>query len=399
MQAQLYTICAAETNLTLISLMAGTSMDGIDAALVDITGSGPDARVGFRGFCCYPYPAEVRERLLAVSRGDAPNALAEVSALNFRVGQLLAEAVMRCAADLGVGLGEVDLVASHGQTVYHQGVPTEYAGTQVACTLQIGEAAVIARWTGLPVVSDFRTADIAAGGEGAPLVPYFDYVFLRDPSRARAVQNIGGISNVTYLAPGCELDDVVAFDNGPGNMLIDAVAARFSGGRLSFDIDGAMAAEGRVSEPLLARLLAHPYYAKRPPKTAGREQFGVQYLHQVLGMPEAEGLGSEDLAATLTALTAESVARSYRDFLPGGVHDVIISGGGANNPTLVRMIELATGRKAMGFDEFGIPGDAKEAVAFALLASETARGVPSNVPSATGASRRAILGKITPAAS
>ena len=371
--------------------MAGTSMDGIDAALVEVSGSGIDTRVTFRGFRCYPYPRGVRERLMSVAHGE-PVPAGEVSELNFIVGGLFAQAAVSCAAEIGTKPGELDLIASHGQTIFHQGTPT---GDTTPSTLQIGEAAVIAEQTGLPVVSDFRTADVAAGGEGAPLVPYFDFVFLRDPNVSRAAQNVGGIANVTYLPANCQPADVIAFDNGPGNMLIDAAASHFTQGRLSCDLDGEMARGGRVNSDLLDRLLEHLFYSRRPPKTAGREQFGAQYLEEVLRMPEAEAISPADIIVTLTALTAESITRSYRDFLPGEIDEIILSGGGARNPALVEMIERAAASRVRRFDEFGIPSDAKEAVAFALLGSETARGVPSNVPSATGAAHPAILGKIT----
>jgi anhydro-N-acetylmuramic acid kinase len=372
-------------------MMAGTSMDGIDAALVEITGSGIDARITFRGFRCCPYRAWIHERLMRVAHGE-PVPAGEISELDFIVGGLFAEAAVSCVAELGAKLGEIDLIASHGQTIYHQGTRI---GDRVPSTLQIGEAAVIAERTGAPVVSDFRTADVAAGGEGAPLVPYFDFVFLRDPNVSRAAQNIGGIANVTYLPAGCGLGDVIAFDTGPGNMLIDAAASRLTQGRLACDLDGEMASRGEVSQALLQRLLEYTFYTRRPPKTAGREQFGARYLEEVVSMPEAKALSAEDVIATLTALTAESIARSYRDFLPRKIDEIILSGGGAANPVLFEMIERAVGRPVRRFDEFGVPGDAKEAVAFALLGSETARGVPSNVPSATGAAHPAVLGKIS----
>ena len=391
MPYRLYTTVPREANLTVVGLMAGTSLDGIDAALVEIAGSGPDAVIKFRGFCCTPYPAEVRDRLMNAASG-APIPAGEISELDFAVGELFADAAVSCAERVGVSVDKVDLIASHGQTLFHKGEQSEQGG---ASTFQSGEAAIIAEQTGAVVVSDFRTADMAAGGQGAPLVPYFDFVFLRDPKRSRAVQNIGGIANVTYLPAGCSLDDVIAFDTGPGNMLIDLAASHFTGGRLSCDVDGKMAASGGVCIALLERLLEHPYYAKRPPKTAGREQFGACYLADVLSMPAVKTLTAEDIVATLTALTAESIARSYRDFLPGGIDELIISGGGGANPVLVQMLGHATGLRARRIDDFGVPSDAKEAVAFALLGSETVRGMSSNVPSATGAAHRAILGKIT----
>jgi len=388
---QLYTLCPREANLTAVGLMAGTSMDGIDAALVEIAGSGTEAAVAFRGSCRVDYPVEVRERLMRVAHGESAPA-GEISDLDFVVGGLFADAAVCCVDRLGVRLEEIDVVASHGQTIFHRGEPD---GSAPASTLQIGEAAIIARRTGAVVVSDFRTADMAAGGQGAPLVPYFDFIFLRDADRCRAVQNIGGIANVTYLPAGCSLDGVIAFDTGPGNMLIDSAVSHFTGGRQTCDVDGRIAALGKVNNTLLGRLLEHPFYDRRPPKSAGREQFGARYLAEVLSMSEAKTLAPEDIVATLTALTAESIARSYRRFLPSGIDEMIVSGGGAANPVLVDLIERAVGLPVRKFDDFGIPSAAKEAVAFALLASETLRGVPSNVPSATGAKHPTTLGKVT----
>lgn len=388
-------IWTAESNLTVIGLMSGTSCDGIDAALVSVEGSGPAARIHFRGSSTYPYPIAVRRRLLDLASLE-PTDTREVSAMSFFLGGLLADAAVECALESGVDLSKVDVIGSHGHTICHQGTSADYLGARIASTLQIGEPAVIARRTGATVISDFRTADIAAGGQGAPLAPYFDFVFLRHGRLARAAQNIGGVANVTYLPAGCSMAEVVAFDTGPGNMLIDGAASLLTQGALTCDLDGRMALAGRVHQGLLDRLLAHPFYALRPPRSAGREQFGAQYLDEVLSWPEARALADVDVIATLTALTAESIARSYRDFL-GPVDEIVLSGGGANNPALVSMVEQACAAKVVPFDELGIPGDAKEAVAFALLASETARGVPCNIPAATGASGPAILGKITPA--
>ncbi|MDH7602304.1 MAG: anhydro-N-acetylmuramic acid kinase [Armatimonadota bacterium] len=384
---KLYGMVPREASLSVIGLMAGTSMDGIDAALVRIVGSGLDTEIEFRGFTCQPYPREVRERLMRVAEGS-PTSAGEISELNFVLGNLFTEAAFSCAASCHMS-GRVDLIASHGQTIFHHGRKTGECST-----LQIGEAAIIAERTGVPVVSDFRPSDIAAGGEGAPLVAYFDYVFLRSDRVSRAVQNIGGIANVTYLPAGAEIGDVVAFDTGPGNMLIDAAVTRFTNGALAYDRGGEIASSGRVVQGLLEKLKQHPYYKVKPPKTTGREQFGAHYLEEVLSWNECRNCAPEDVVATLTALTAETIAISYQNFL-GKVDEVILCGGGAANPTLVDMIKAATKLSIRIFDEFGIPSDAKEAVAFALLGSETIRGIPSNVPKATGAAHRVIMGKIS----
>lgn len=387
---------ALDSNLTLVGLMSGTSVDGIDAAVVTVEGSGREAHIECVGYCCHPFQPEVRGALLEMASPDALCGPGEIAAMNFTIGRLFAEAAVACAAETGIGVDRIDCIASHGHTIFHRGASDEVDG-RGRCTLQIGEAAVIAERTGVMVVSDFRTADMAAGGQGAPLVPYFDYVFLRSDRASRAALNIGGIANVTYLPAGCRLEDVIAFDTGPGNMLIDAAAARFSRGGLPCDLDGRMASRGRVNGALLDRLLSHPFYSMQPPRSAGREQFGAHYLDTVTDWAEARGLEPEDVVATLTALTAESIARACADYLPGTVDEIIVSGGGARNPVLMSRLEAAGGVKARMFDDFGMPGDAKEAAAFALLASETVRGVPSNVPAATGASHPVVLGKITQA--
>lgn len=388
-------ICAADTNLTLVGLMSGTSLDGIDAAVISVLGAVPDARISYRGFRSYPYPPDARERLTALASGE-PATPGEIALASYALGRLYGDAVLSCLEDLRIDPADVDAVACHGQTIFHQGTPANLLGVDTAATMQIGEPSVIAERTGLRVVSDFRSADMAAGGQGAPLVPLFDYVFLRDVGQSRAAQNIGGIANVTYLPAGCGIDDVIAFDNGPGNMLIDAAVSRFTRGELACDLDGLIARRGRVMKPLLSRLMAHSFYAQPPPKSAGREQFGVHYLEELLTWPETAGARDEDLVATLTALAAESIAASYRSFLPGAVDEIVISGGGANNPVLIEMIKRAVAAPVVKFDSFGIPSGAKEAAAFALLASETLRGRPGNVPSATGARRAVVLGKITP---
>ena len=386
----LYGFVPREATLTVIGLMAGTSMDGIDAALVRITGSGTDVRIVFGGFNCVPYPQDVRQRLMAVAQGS-PTSVGNISELNFVLGELFADAALACAACFSAE-GSLDLICSHGQTIFHHGSGLEGC---LRSTLQIAEAAIIAEKTKVPVVSDFRVADIASGGEGAPLVPYFDYVFLRSDYLSRAVQNIGGIANVTYIPAQAGLNDVIAFDTGPGNMLIDAAVAHFTNGTSTFDRDGRIARTGRVRQDLLERLMQHPYYRRRPPKSTGREHFGQCYLSEILSWPEASRCSPEDIVATLMALTAETIADSYRRFLPNKIDEVVLCGGGASNPTLVEMIRSATGLQVRLFDEFGIPSKAKEAVAFAVLGSETVRGVAATVPSATGAQHPAIIGKIS----
>ncbi len=358
-------------------LMSGTSADGVDVALVEV------GRRRFQVVDCWtvPYPRRVRRAILEA------RTVADIARLHFLLGELYAEAVAcgpRCP----------DLVACHGQTVHHEGRPVEFLGRRVASTLQIGSAAVIAERLGVAVVSDFRPRDIAAGGQGAPLVPYVDYRLFRHPRRGRVALNIGGIANITAIPPGAAPSEVLAFDTGPGNMVIDALAATASGGKLTYDRNGRLAARGRINRELLRELTRDPYYRRKPPKSAGREQFGEHFLERLL----ARGLPHADLIATATALTAVTVAAAIRRFVPFAVDELIVSGGGAHNPQIMKhLAALLPGVAIATSADFGIDIDAKEAIAFALLGYETWRRRPANLPSATGASHAVILGDITPA--
>lgn len=391
--------------MRIIGLMSGTSVDGIDAALVEFSGSLPALRWALRAFVCVPWEPALRAAILDACRPDAP--LQRVTALHYRLGEVFAAAAQEVARAAGVPLEQVDAIASHGQTVWHQPEPLEIGGAGAAGTLQIGEPSVIAARTGCLVVADFRAADMALGGQGAPLVPFADYALFADRGETRAVQNLGGIANVTFLPAGGGLEDLLAFDTGPGNMLLDSLVHRVSGGALSYDAGGAMAGMGKVCAPLLEAFLSHPYFAAPPPKSTGREAFGEAFAGDFFAAGEQQGCSPNDLLATATALTAETIARAYRDWLlpRAAIRTVILGGGGVHNMTLVQMLaerlwrDTRRGRpkpRVVPHSAFGLPDDAKEAVAFALLAYETLHGRPSNVPSATGASGPAVLGKIVP---
>jgi anhydro-N-acetylmuramic acid kinase len=352
-------------------IMSGTSLDGIDVAIVEIRGR----RIQTVGFQTTAYSDSMRDRLLKV--GDSR----EISRLNFELGELYAKAVLRAVRIYG----PVELIGCHGQTIYHEG------GKH---TLQIGEAAVIAERTGTPVASNFRSADIAAGGQGAPLVPYVDYLLFRHAKRMRIALNIGGIANITAIPAAAAPERVIAFDTGPGNMVIDALAREFSDGKLRCDRDGKIAGSGKPDVRLLDRLLHDDYYRQRPPKSAGREQYGTEFVHRL----KQSGLPMRDLIATATALTARSIALAVREYQtsPNCRIDLIVSGGGVHNPRIMGMLASYLPGVAISTSaDHGIGVDAKEAIAFAVLAHETWRRRPSNLPSATGAQHAVILGSIT----
>jgi anhydro-N-acetylmuramic acid kinase len=352
-------------------VMSGTSLDGIDVAVVELP------RLKMRAFRSTPYPVEIRERLLAVSNTECHTA--DIARLHFELGELYAEAVQQAA------VGEaIELVGCHGQTIFHD---------SGVASLQIGDGSVLAARLGVPVVSDFRPADIAAGGKGAPLIPFFDYKTFAHPQRGRVILNIGGIANLTAIPPKAKPSDVIAFDTGPGNMVIDALAGIATQGQVTFDENGEMAALGEFNAKLFDVLMRDPFRATAPPKSAGREQYGEAFV-RLLAQTK---LPVYDLMATATAFTAACVASAIHDFVAPRmpVHDLIVSGGGVHNPRI--MAQLAAFLPEVRITtsaEFGVDPDAKEAIAFALLAFETWNKRPSNLPSATGASKPAILGKL-----
>jgi len=366
-----------------IGLLSGTSADGTDAALCDIAGSGENTGLVARAFVTTPFPRPLRERIYRLAQADA----SELTDLDVMLGEAFADAALAVAAAGGISISEVDLIGSHGQTAVHH----PRSSGRLGATLQIGEAAVIAERTGCPVISDFRVRDVAAGGEGAPLVPLVDHLLFRKPGRCRALQNIGGIANVTLVSE--RLDDLVAFDNGPGNMPLDTVARSASAGREAFDRDGVRAARGAIDAGLLTELHRHPYLSQPAPKSTGREVFGKDFVYPLLARFEGR---LDDLLATLTRFTAETIARSYRELLPSMPDEVFVSGGGALNPTLMRhLAELMAPVPVASSAALGVDPEAKEAIAFAVLANQTLFGEPGNVPAVTGARGPRVLGKIS----
>ena len=377
-------------------VMSGTSADGIDVAIVRIGPGKSGPKLKLLAHEAFPFPAVLRRAVLAAMDAKATST-AELARLNWRLGLAYAEAVKETARRREVRL---ELVGCHGQTLYHQPRAEVYAGRNFACTWQAGEAQAIAAALQVPVISNFRPMDILAGGQGAPLVSLLDYVLFSDAKRGRVLQNIGGIANLTAIPAGAGPDKLIAFDTGPGNMVIDWLAQKLFG--KPFDRNGALAAKGSVLAPVLSAALRHPYFRLKPPRTAGREQFGRAYAAEFLAACRKHSSNPEDALATATALTAETIARSYAQFvrpkMKGRDVDFIVSGGGARNETLVAM--LAARLEPMGCtlaasEKFGMPAEAKEAAAFALLAWHTWHRLPGNVPAATGAKRAVVLGQVT----
>jgi anhydro-N-acetylmuramic acid kinase len=369
-------------------VMSGTSADGINVAVAELAGERPQLKL--LGHLEFPFPPPVRRAILAAMNAERAR-VADLARLNSLLGHLYAGAVLAAARKFKA---KVELIGCHGQTLYHQGEPQAFLGRSLAVTWQMGEAAVIAARVGAPVVSDFRPADMAAGGKGAPLVPFLDYLLYRDERAGRIVQNIGGIANLTAIPAGAQPEQVVAFDTGPGNMVMDAVTERLF--RQPYDRGGRIAARGHAIAEVVSEILSQPFFRRRPPKTAGREEFGREFVSAFLS--RCGRARKQDVVATATALTARSIADAIRRFARGSFSELIVSGGGAKNPTLMRLLAEAVaplGLKLRRSDEFGLPSEAKEAVAFAVLAYQTWRRRPGNIPSATGAARPAILGKIS----
>jgi anhydro-N-acetylmuramic acid kinase len=374
-----------------IGMISGTSVDGIDVAVCRINGHAQEAQIDLLAFDTVPYPDAVRAELLRLY-DDQTDALARISSLNVIIGECFADAAMTVLSDAGIDDLQIEVVGSHGQTIWHQPEADLENALIVPSTLQIGEASIIAAKLGAPVMADFRVADMAVGGQGAPLAPYLDWAIFSDSGVSRAVQNIGGIGNVTYLPAGGAVGDVIAFDTGPGNMLIDALVARLTNGAQAYDDGGQIGMAGEVDYDLLAKLMQDPYLDMAPPKTTGREYYGTAMVEEIL----ADRPVSADVITTATAFTARSIADAYGRWLPQMPDEVYVNGGGARNPLLMRMLaDALDGTPVRATDDLGVNADAKEAMAFALMAHDSLAGLPTNIPGATGASRAVSLGKLT----
>lgn len=377
-----------------VGLMSGTSGDGIGAALVETSGVGAERQAKLLAHSENPFPPQLRQQLFDLY---PPRRFSgeELMRAHLALGKALAQAATHLLEGAGVPTSRVFVVGVHGPTLYH--LLPEAEGDE-AGFFDLGEAAIVAEELGVPVVSDLRVADCAAGGRGAPLSAFVDFVLFRDPEVGRSVQNIGGIANVTPLYPDTRLETLISYDTGPGNMVIDAVVERISGGRERFDRDGRRAAAGRVHAGLLADLMDHPYFRRVPPKTTGREEFGSVFAERVFSLAAKHGVEGNDLVATVTGLTVSAIAESYRQHLlpRGRIDEMILYGGGARNLTLVRMLREALPElKIRLHSEYGVPEEAREALTWAVLADESALGYPANVPSVSGARHRVVLGKLS----
>ena len=378
-----------------IGLMSGTSADGIDAVLTRITGSGLEIGVEEQEFLFLPFPEEVHDRIIEIAGGNYGGA-EEVCKLANYLGQQYAKACVMLCEKAGIDKNDVDLVGNHGQTVWHMPATTEYLKEPVRGTLQIGEDAWIAQALGCPVVGDFRVRDMAAGGLGAPLVPYVEYLLYRKEDKTVALQNIGGIGNVTILPKNCTLNQVTAFDTGPGNMLIDAFISKMTKGLHTYDNGGRTAAQGKIDNSLLEFLMQDPYLKLAPPKNSGREYYGREYLNRICNYAAKHRISDKDCLRTITRFTAQSIAYGLMHFAPEVPEELIIGGGGSHNSLILSDIEeCLPGCEILTNEDVGYCSDSKEAVAFAVLASEAVSGNCNNVPSVTGAATAVVMGKIT----
>jgi len=382
--------------MLVMGMMSGTSADGIDAAIVRLSGAPPALAAKLEFHHHVSFAKNIREQILRLANGGTTTT-AEISRLDFVLGEEFARAAIAASRSSGVALDKIKLIGSHGQTVFHQGAPARLTGAwRVASTLQIGEPSVIAERTGIPTIANFRPSDIAAGGHGAPLVPFVDYLLYRDAYRARVALNIGGIANVTVIRAAASPHDVFAFDTGPGNMIVDALIQGMTQGRSKYDRGAKTALAGRTIPELLSRMMREPYLRKRPPKTAGREQFGKLYVERLLTWAQKHHASPADLIRTATVFTSLSIADAFRRLiLPKiRVDELIVSGGGAKNPLMMAQLAASVpGVEIIQSDSLGVPTEAKEAFAFAILAYEAYHNRPNNLPSATGARHPVVMGK------
>ena len=382
--------------MLVIGLMSGTSADGLDAALCAVDGAPGSLQARVLHGTTYAYEPSMRQRILRCCEPQQSR-VDDIAALNVELAEMFADCTLQLIAAQGLRAEQIDLIGSHGQTLWHNVLPDG----RVSASLQIGEAAVVAERTGIPTISNLRARDIAAGGQGAPLTSYVDWLLLRHPQHWRAIQNIGGMGNVTFLPPLDNARDVpIAFDTGPGNALLDSAVGHFTGGEQTYDRDGRLAMQGRVDEDWLAQLLQHPYYARGFPKTTGRETFGTRAAQELIAQAAARGLSRAEIIATLTALTAGNIADAYQRFAPAPIREVILGGGGRHNPVMVGMLrQLLAPARVLTHEDIGMDSDFKEALVFAVLAYETWHGRTGTLPAFTGARHASILGQIVPGCS
>jgi anhydro-N-acetylmuramic acid kinase len=376
-----------------IGLMSGTSVDGIDVVLLKVTGNGTNTKFEQLEFETYPFPEGLKEFVLKNSLRDTSN-VEDICRLNMLYPQLYAEAIFKLCEKAKIKIADVDLIGNHGQTIHHLPKPHEMFGHKVTSTLQISDTSALAKLTGVITVGNFRNADMALGGQGAPLVPYFDYIIFSSEEKNRGLLNIGGISNMTLLPKKCTVKDVLAFDCGPGNMIIDGLMKKFYG--KSYDKDGEIAQSGKLNDKLFTFLKGHEYYNILPPKSTGREIFGEKYIEQILNI--AGNIPKEDIIRTATEITSYAIYYNYEKFMKSEteIEELLVSGGGAHNKYMMQLLQKYFGSaKVMKIEEYGYSSDAKEAICFAILANETISGNPANVPRTTGAKEPAILGTIS----
>jgi anhydro-N-acetylmuramic acid kinase len=387
----------SDKGLRVLGMMSGTSADGIEVALVHIAGAPPRIIARLEAHHHVPFPGHVRASILRLANG-APTTTAEISELNFLLGEEFGRAAIRSCKRWRIPSQKISLIGSHGQTIFHLGAAARFQGkVRAPSTLQIGNISVIAERTGVPTVGNFRPADMAAGGQGAPLVPFVDYLLYRDDQRGRVALNVGGIANLTVIPAGAKPSDVFAFDTGPGNMVVDALMERITRGKASYDHNAHFALTGRTIPELLARLMREPYLRKKPPKSTGREQFGEAYAESMMTWGRRHHAAPADLVRTATVFTGLTIGDAFRRFiLPRTrVDELIVAGGGARNPLIMAQLAASVpGIEVVPSSRFGAPGDAKEALCFAVLAYETYHGRANNLPSATGAKRAVVLGEI-----